>query len=147
MQKSPALITSDLCPRDGQNSKENIVIEFELLRDAGVLIVAPKETLTAEDFRAISSTVDPYISENGKLSGLLLEAPSFPGWDSLSTAIEHMRFVRDHHRKIERVAIVTDSTILKLAPKIAEHFAHPEFKVFKSDERANALAWLQGTDR
>ena len=44
MQKSPALITSDLCPRDGQNSKENIVIEFELLRDAGVLIVAPKET-------------------------------------------------------------------------------------------------------
>ena len=53
------------------------MIEFELLRDAGVLIVAPKEALTAEDFRAISSTVDPYISENGKLSGLLLEAPSF----------------------------------------------------------------------
>ena len=120
------------------------MIEFELLRDAGVLIVAPKGALTAEDFRAISRTVDPYISENGNLTGLLLEAPSFPGWDSLGALIEHMRFVRDHHRKIERMAVVTDGTILTVAPKIAEHFAHPEFKVFRSEERDNALAWLQG---
>jgi hypothetical protein len=119
------------------------MIEFELLRDAGVLIVAPKEALTAEDFRAISSTVDPYISKNGKLTGLLLEAPSFPGWDSLGAVIEHMSFVRDHHRKIERVAVVTDSTILSWAPKIAEHFAHPEFKVFRGGDRATALAWLR----
>jgi len=120
------------------------MIEFELLRDVGVLIVAPKEALTAEDFRAVSGTVDPYISENGKLTGLLLEAPSFPGWDSWCALVEHMRFLRDHHRKIERVAAVTDSTILTLAPKIAEHFAHPEFKVFRSGRRAKALAWLQG---
>jgi len=120
------------------------MIEFELLRDAGVLIVAPKGALTAEDFRAISSTVDPYISENGKLTGLLLEASSFPGWDSLGALIGHIRFIRDHQRKIERVAAVTDSTILTIAPKIAENFAHPEFKVFRSGERANALAWLQG---
>ena len=57
------------------------MIEFELLRDAGVLIVAPKEALTAEDFRAISRTVDPFISENGKLTGLLTlpgqKSPSF----------------------------------------------------------------------
>ena len=119
------------------------MIDFELLRDAGVLIVAPKGALTAEDFRAISSTVDPYISENGNLTGLLIDAPSFPGWDSLGALIEHMRFVRNHHRKIERVAAVTDSTVLTIAPKIAKHFAHPEFKVFTSGEKANALAWLQ----
>ena len=92
----------------------------------------------------ISGTVDPYIGEYGKLTGLLIEAPSFPGWDSLGALIEHIRFVRDHHRKIERVAAVTDSTILTIAPKIAEHFAHPEFKVFRSGARASALAWLQG---
>jgi hypothetical protein len=120
------------------------MLQFELLRDAGVLIVEPKEALTAEDFRAVSRAVDPYIGENGKLTGLLLEAPSFPGWDSWSALTEHMRFIRDHHRKIERVAAVTDSTILALAPKIAEHFAHPEFRVFRSGERANALAWLKG---
>ncbi len=35
------------------------MIEFELLREAGVLIVTPKRALTAEDFRAISRTVNP----------------------------------------------------------------------------------------
>jgi hypothetical protein len=49
-----------------------------------VLIVAPKKALTAEDFRAVSRTVDPYISENGKITGLLIEAPSFPRWDSFA---------------------------------------------------------------
>ena len=109
------------------------MIEFELLRDAGVLIVAPKGALTAADFRAISGTVDPYISENGKLTGLLIDAPSFPGWDNLGALIEHIRFVRDRHRKIERVAAVTDSAILTIAPQIAEHFAHPEFKVLGAE--------------
>jgi len=55
-----------------------------------------------------------------------------------------MRFVRDHHRNVDRVAVVTDSTILSIGPKVAEHFAHPEFKVFRSGEKANALAWLSG---
>ena len=103
------------------------MIKFELLKDAGLLIVEPREALTAEDFQVVGQTVDPYITENGKLTGLLIDAPSFPGWESFGALIEHMKFVRDHHRKIDRVAAVTDSKILTIAPKIAEHFAHPEF--------------------
>jgi hypothetical protein len=123
------------------------MIKFELLRDAGVLVVAPKSALTAEDFRAISRTVDPFVSEYGKLAGLLIEAPSFPGWQSLAALIEHIKFVRDHHRKIDRVAVVTDHKLLTIAPRIVEHFVHPEFKVFRSGERTGALAWLQGAQR
>ena len=119
------------------------MIEFELLRDAGLLVVEPKSALSADDFRTISLTVDPYIRENGKLTGLLINAPSFPRWENVSALIEHIRFVRDHHRKIDRVAAITDSRILAIGPKIAEHFAHPEFKVFRSGEKASALAWLQ----
>ena len=119
------------------------MIKFELLRDAGLLIVEPREALTAEDFHVVSQTVDSYITENGKLTGLLIDAPSFPGWESFGALVEHLKFVRNHHRKIDRVAAVTDSKILTIAPKIAQHFAHPEFKVFRSGERASALAWLQ----
>jgi hypothetical protein len=124
--------------------EEDQMIKFELLKDAGVLIVEPRDALTAEDFRMVSRTVDPYIAENGKLTGLLIDAPSFPGWENFGALVEHMKFVRGHHRKIDRVAAVTDSKILAIAPKIAEHFAHPEFKVFGSGERASALGWLQG---
>ena len=44
------------------------MLKFELLKDAGVLIVEPREALTAEDFRTVARTVDPYIAENGKLT-------------------------------------------------------------------------------
>ena len=37
------------------------MIKFELLEDAGLLIVEPRDPLTAEDFRMVSRTVDPYI--------------------------------------------------------------------------------------
>jgi stage II sporulation SpoAA-like protein len=119
------------------------MIKFELLKEAGVLLVEPKSALSTDDFREISRVIDPYIREKGKLSGLLIEAPSFPGWDSFGALIDHMKFVYDHHRKIDRVAAVTDNAFLKIAPKIADHFAHPEIKVFGAKEKENALAWLQ----
>ena len=97
------------------------MLKFELLRDAGVLVVEPRDALTAEDFQAVAQTVDPFIQENGKLTGLLIDVPSFPGWEGFAALIEHIRFVRNHHRKIDRVAAVTDSQILSIAPKIAEH--------------------------
>jgi hypothetical protein len=119
------------------------MIRFELLKDAGVLLVEPESPLSAGDFREISRAIDPYIRERGKLTGLLIEAKSFPGWDSFSALIQHIKFVHDHHRKIDRVAVVTDNAFLKIAPRIAEHFAHPEIRVFASEEKARALAWLQ----
>jgi SpoIIAA-like len=119
------------------------MIKFELLRDAGVLVVEPKSALSAENFSEISRTIDPYIREKGKLSGLFIDAPSFPGWDSFGALFDHMKFVYDHHRNIDRVAAVTDSAFLKIAPKIAEHFAHPEIKVFPSGEKDRALGWLK----
>ena len=119
------------------------MIRFELLRDAGVLVLEPKSTLSAEDFHEVSRTIDPYIREKGKLTGLLIEAASFPGWDSLGTIIEHLKFVYGHHRNIDRVAVVTDATFFKIAPTIAQHFAHPEIRVFAGGERVKALEWLQ----
>jgi hypothetical protein len=121
------------------------MIGFELLRDKGILTVRPSGPLAAGDFRELAVTVDPYIAEKGKLNGLLIEAPSFPGWDSFAGLIEHFRFVRDHHRDIERVAAVTDDDFLKIAPRIAAHFAHPEIRVFPGSEKGQALAWLEGS--
>ena len=95
------------------------MITFELLKDAGVLVVEPKSALSAEDFREISRTIDPYIREKGKLTGVLIVAPSFPGWDSFGALIVHLKFVYDHHRNIDRVAAVTDAAVLKIAPTIA----------------------------
>ena len=120
------------------------MIKYELDRDKGILTVSPIGAREASDFQAIARTVDPYIAEKGALTGLLVDAPSFPGWASFGALVEHMKFVKDHHKHIKRIAAVTDNAFLEIAPRIARHFADPEIKVFHSAERAHALAWLEG---
>lgn len=119
------------------------MIRCELLRDKGILVLSPEGELEAGDFAAVARVIDPYIAEHGKLAGLLIDAPSFPGWDSFGALVEHIKFVRDHHRKIGRVAAVSDSSFLKVAPRIASHFAQPEIKSFAAHEKPRALAWLE----
>jgi hypothetical protein len=65
------------------------LLKFELDRSKGILIVHPQDPLEAGDFQAIAGVVDPYIAENGALKGLLVDAPSFPGWDSFAAFLEH----------------------------------------------------------
>lgn len=43
----------------------------------------------------------------------MIQAGSFPGWESFAALVSHMRFVRDHHRSIGKVAAVSDSIILE----------------------------------
>lgn len=118
------------------------MVDFELMKDKGVLVVRPDGPLRSDDFRRIAQAVDPFILANGMLNGLMIEAPAFPGWESFEAFLDHLRFVRDHQRNIERIAVATASPLLGLAPRIAEHFAHPEFRVFGDGETDGALAWL-----
>ena len=74
----------------------------------------------------------------------MIDAESFPGWANFAALVAHLRFVRDHHRKIERIAAVSDSTVLTVAPKIASHFVQADLRHFSHDQREAALAWLCG---
>jgi stage II sporulation SpoAA-like protein len=117
------------------------MIHAEMDPRKGLLIVAPEGPLTAEDFRGVAAIVAPYIAERAVLRGLLVRAPTFPG--CFGALIEHMKFVHNHHRDIERVAAVTDSDILRIAPAIARHFLRPEIGAFPGNQETEALAWLQ----
>jgi len=118
------------------------MIRFELRSTAGILIVEPGGALAAGDFADLAATVDPYLEQNGELRGLLLQAPSFPGWENFAGLLSHLRFVREHHRRIRRVAVVSDSAFLSVAPKIANLFVSAELRTFAASERAAALEWL-----
>ena len=118
------------------------MIQFELLRDQGILILSPDGPLEKGDFERLSQEIDPFIVSNGKLTGLMICAKAFPGWESFGALVSHLRFVKDHHRKIDRIAAVTDSEFLKIMPHIAKHFVSAEIRQFPSDERTQALAWI-----
>jgi len=119
------------------------MIHFDLLHDRSILVVTPDGPLTKADFEKLASEVDPFLASKGKLAGLMIYARSFPGWESFGALVSHLKFVADHHRKIERIAAVTDSEFLKIMPSIADHFVQAKIKHFDFEEKDRAFAWLE----
>ena len=119
------------------------MVEHELLQADGILVIRPEGSLEASDFQKIAQDVDPYIEANGKLHGVMIDAKSFPGWKDFAAFIAHLRFVKEHHRKIEKIAAVSDSSFLSIAPNIASHFVQAEVRHFPHSQMEEALAWLR----
>ncbi len=122
------------------------MIHAELDKRKGLLIVEPHGPLTADDFRSVAAIVDPYIADKAVLRGLLIRAPTFPGWDGFGAltfpgwdgfgARDRAHEVRAQpSARLERVAAVTDSDFLRIAPAIAGHLLQPEIRVFPATRR------------
>jgi len=119
------------------------MLNHTLLRPEGILVLEPDAPLEATDFEGLAHEIDPYIAEHGKLSGVMIRAKAFPGWVNFEAFLAHMRFIEHHHRKITRLAMVSDSPLLTELPKIAAHLVHAEVKHFPESEHEDALRWLR----
>lgn len=119
------------------------MIHFELLRDRNILVITPDGPLEKADFERLAREIDPVIASKRKLAGVMVSAKSFPGWRSVDAFLSHLKFVADHQRQIERIAVVTDSAFLKIMPRIAGLFVRPAVRHFDSGEKDRALAWLE----
>jgi stage II sporulation SpoAA-like protein len=121
---------------------ECAMIEHELDTTHSILYVRPKSALAAEDFASLARDVDPHIESAGGLAGLIVEIPAFPGWEGLGAMVAHFRFVRDHHKHIRKVAVVTDSAMGDVAERLASHFVSAEIKHFPSGQIEAAKQWI-----
>ena len=117
------------------------MLKIEVDEAAGIAVLEPKSALSEADFRAAASAIDPLI-EQGGLKGLIILARSFPGWDSFGALATHLRFVRDHHEHVRRVALVTDSRVGNLAKNLAKHFVSADIKRFPYAEVDAARQWI-----
>jgi hypothetical protein len=120
------------------------MLDHELLQSEGILILRPRERLEAADFEKVAKEIDPWIEANGKFHGLMIDAAAFPGWKDFAALIAHLRFIREHHKKIEKIAVVSDSSFLAVGPRIASHFVQADLRHFSHSQREEALAWLRG---
>jgi SpoIIAA-like len=118
------------------------MIEHTLDQAHAILYVRPKSRLEPGDFVQLAKTVDPFIEERGALSGLILEATGFPGWESFGAMTSHFRFVRDHHKHIKRIAVVTDSAMGNVAEHLTSHFVAAEIRHFPAGELEAAKQWI-----
>jgi hypothetical protein len=107
-----------------------------------ILYLRPTSVLEREDFEQVARTVDPYIEASGDRAGLIIETAAFPGWDSLGAMAAHFRFLRDHHKHIRKIAVVTDGLLGDLAEKLASHFVSAAIRHFRAGDIEAARAWI-----
>lgn len=118
------------------------MIEHDFDTAHSILVVRPKTPLEKADFTTLAKVVDPQIEETGGLAGVIIDAPSFPGWEDFSALISHLRFVRDHQKHVRKVAVVTDSTVGSLAEHLASHFVSAQIKHFGAGQIDAARQWI-----
>lgn len=122
------------------------MINAQLLRQDGILVVSPVDTLETTDFERLRLLVDPWIEEHGALKGLLIDVESFPGWEDFASLLSHLRFVQNYQTRIKRVAAVTDNGFLAILPRVADYFVAAEVRHFEYQDRDSAMAWLLAAD-
>lgn len=119
------------------------MLDYSVMRPEGILVLKPRSPLSKEDFAGLSAAVDAYLSDHAKLHGVLIQSKGFPGWENFGGFSAHMHFVHDHQKKVERVAVVTDSPIAAIAESLGRHFTSAEVRHFPFPDHAQALDWLK----
>jgi hypothetical protein len=118
------------------------MLEYRLDTASSILYLRPQAALEADDLVRLAKAVDPYIEASGDLAGIIIEASAFPGWDSLGAMAAHFRFVRDHHKHIKKIAVVTDAALGAIAEKLGSHFISATVKHFPAGDVDAARRWI-----
>jgi hypothetical protein len=56
--------------------------------------------------------------------------------------VTHLRFVQDHHKRVKKVALVTDSHIGDVAERLASHFVAAKVRHFPGAQLEQARQWI-----
>lgn len=120
------------------------MLHVKLDETKGIAILEPNGALSENDFKSAAKSIDSYIEKSGKLSGIIIQVKSFPGWDSFSAFITHLKFIKEHHKKVSHVAFVTDSPLGGFAEHVGSHFVNAEVRSFTFNELENSIQWIIG---
>ena len=119
------------------------MLSYELRPDDQILVLHPEAPLAAADFTTLATHVDAYLQQHGKLHGVLILAKSFPGWKDFGALLAHLKFVKQHHHAMEKVALVADGAFAKIMPHIANHFINAQLQHFDFAREDAAWKWLR----
>jgi hypothetical protein len=122
------------------------MLNHQLHHDDGILVLSPEGPLEASDFTLLARQVDHYLEHHSKLRGVLIRVQSFPGWEDFDALIAHVKFLKDHLSKIEKVAVVAGGAMATIVPPVANYFVHAEVKRFSPEVEYAAWAWLHQPD-
>ena len=120
----------------------NIKLNVSFDEESKIITLNPNAALTKDDFTYAAELLNPLIEKYDKLNGLIIYTKDFPGWNSFAALIGHLKFIKEHHKHIKKLAFVTDSFVGEMAQKVGIHFVNAEIKNFHFDKLNEAKEWI-----
>ena len=118
------------------------MINIDIKRSENVFVLSLDGSVSSDDFRNVGSTIDTYINEHDATPRLVIQVSGVPHWENLEAMIAHFQLVRDHHKIVPKVAIVSDSNALALAHIFVDHFTGAKIRQFPEDALDDAINWV-----
>ena len=105
------------------------------------LKIVPSKKLTEADFEGLAPQVDATIATRGQVR-LLIDASEFNAWESFAAIQAHASFIKNHQRKVERLAIIVGHDWQHWLVEAARMFLHPEARSFNNSREDEARKWV-----
>jgi SpoIIAA-like len=118
------------------------MIKTEIISTNALRIIAP-EKVNAEDSRQIAPQVDSLISQHGRIR-LLVDASRFNGRENFAAFANHVWFIKNHQRKVERIAVIAARDWQHWVIGAVRMFLHLEVRAFDKSHESEALQWIVG---
>jgi hypothetical protein len=119
------------------------MLNHQLVHDMGIFVLSPAGPLETTDIEDFARRVDPYIEKNGSLKGMIVYIERFSGWKNMASFASHIRFIKNHHQRVGKVATISDSRLLSGLQRFAGYFVNPEVQHFTLNEEGAAIEWLR----
>lgn len=107
-----------------------------------IVTLQPHGALQQEDFDKAVKIIDPFIEEHGKLNGVIIYSRSFPGWADFAAFNRHLKFIKNHHKEVKKLAFVTDSMAGEFGEMVSSHFVKAVVNSFPFDDLPEARHWI-----
>jgi hypothetical protein len=116
------------------------MIKIEPISANAMRITVP-DKLKSDDFSLLAPQIDSLITQYGTIR-LLIDASGFNGWENIAAFEKHAGFIKDHHRKIERIAVIAPHDWQHWLIGAVRVFLHPEVKAFDKSHENEAVQWI-----
>ena len=117
-------------------------LDYTIMPEKKIVVLEWKGKLRAEDVDALTSSVDTWIEGAGRsLQGLVLFVHEPTEWQNFESLVNHISFVKNHHRQIRRVALVTNHELASIVPAFAQHFVSATVEQFEENDKSAAISW------
>jgi hypothetical protein len=120
------------------------MIGFDIQDNGHIIRAVPHGKITETDIAdRIGPQVDELLRRKGRLNGVLVDARDFEGWADFAAFAAHVKFIRDHHEMVDRIAIVNSGENRDFLTRLFDMVPDISFRFFSEKEENKARRWLE----